>query len=104
MGGGGKLAIAAAKIPVDGDYFTAVVKRDAENLLPMAAGQRNRLFEEPPALHDLKLGIRSAVSAHALLASRPLVQSGPVDKDGYLWFDLPPLGYFEAIQVSCGRH
>jgi hypothetical protein len=63
------------------------------------AGQRNNLYEEPPALHALRIGVRGAHgSAKALVAGTDLSPSVQDDRE-YTWFDLPPVRYFEAVMV-----
>jgi hypothetical protein len=63
------------------------------------AGQRNTLYAPAPRLHDLRLGLagRPAVEARALVSGRTL--KGRIGEDGRTWFDLPPVGPFEAIIV-----
>jgi hypothetical protein len=64
------------------------------------AGQRNGLYEEPPAIHGLLLGLRQAGAATALVAGTTLGAVGPADAEGYRWHALPPVGYFEAISIT----
>jgi hypothetical protein len=64
-------------------------------------GQRNNLYEDPAAVHDLKLGIKGATGeASALVVGQMLPPSGATDGDGYTWYDLPPVEAFEAISVQ----
>lgn len=62
------------------------------------AGQRGGLYDEPPLLRDLKLGVRSGGEADALVAGTRL-RAGPADQKGYRWFALPPVRYFEAVSI-----
>ena len=63
------------------------------------SGQRNGLYAEPAVLRDLRLGVRQGASAEALVAGTNL-QAGAPDKDGYRWFVLPPIRYFEAVVIT----
>lgn len=65
------------------------------------AGQRNNLYEDPPALHGLRLGLRGVAGDVAVgLRSGQSLPLGAADADGLRWVDLPPLGDFEAVQVE----
>lgn len=64
------------------------------------SGQRNGRYDPPPQLHGLKLGVRGASgkSARALVGGQVL--TGQVAAGGDItWFDLPPVGAFEAIVI-----
>lgn len=64
-------------------------------------GQRNNLYEDAPALHDLRLGVRAVEGAASALVSGSVIEpEGPADGDGYVWYALPPVGAFEAIQIT----
>jgi hypothetical protein len=64
-------------------------------------GQRNNLYEDAPAVHGLRLGVRNAgASAEALVSGQRLSAEGPADDDGYVWYRLPPVEAFEAIALS----
>lgn len=64
------------------------------------AGQRQSAYEEPPALCGLRLGIAGAgPAARALVAGTAIAGDTP-DADGYTWFDMPPVKYFETIVVA----
>ena len=64
------------------------------------AGQHDSSYVTPPELHGLRLGIRAQSIGQAVaLRSGQKLEPGP-QKDGYVWFDLPPIGYFEAIRVT----
>ncbi len=65
------------------------------------AGQRGGRYDEPPAIHGLRLGVRGAapVTATALIAGKTLV-ARKREQDGLTWFDLPPCGTFEAILLD----
>jgi hypothetical protein len=60
------------------------------------AGQRNGRYDVPPKLHGMRLGVQGATSAQALVNGQAL--RGRVDGNR-TWFDLPPIGAFEAILV-----
>lgn len=64
------------------------------------SGQRNGLYTDPAKLHDLRIGVRGGKVADALVAGTSLQPSA--DKDGYSWYALPPVGYFEALSVAVG--
>jgi len=64
------------------------------------AAQRNGLYEEPPAIHGLRLGVRSGGAATSLVTPEALRQVGTTDAKGYRWYALPPVGYFEAISIA----
>jgi hypothetical protein len=64
------------------------------------AGQRNGLYEEPPMIHGLRLGVKGGGAAASLVAPGALRQVGATDAKGYRWYALPPVGYFEAISVA----
>ena len=64
-------------------------------------GQRNNLYEDAPAVHGLRLGIRGVgKTARALVAGSEVKASGAADAKGYLWFDLPALEAFEALSFD----
>jgi hypothetical protein len=65
-------------------------------------GQRNNLYEDAPAVHGLRLGIRGAgKEALALVSEKTIAASadGP-SQDGYTWFELPPVEAFEVLSVK----
>jgi hypothetical protein len=65
------------------------------------SGQRNNLYEDAPPLHGLRLGMKGvAGSGTALVAGKTVAPEGKADKQGYLWYALPPVAAFEAIQFS----
>jgi hypothetical protein len=64
-------------------------------------GQRNNLYEEAPAVHGLRLGVRGVKGNGAALVSGTVVTpEGKPDAEGYQWYALPPLEAFEAIQFD----
>lgn len=65
------------------------------------SGQRNGLYAEPARLHDLRIGVRGGGAARALVAGQDL-SAGDADTQGYRWYTLPPVGYFEAVSVGLG--
>jgi len=64
------------------------------------AGQRNGLYEEPPAIHGLRLGVRGGGAAASLVSPGALNRSGATDANGYDWYELPPVSYFEAVSIA----
>ena len=67
------------------------------------AGQDGTRYEEPNAVHGLRLGIRGTIEgeARALIADVTIAPEAGPDKNGYIWFSLPPLEVFEAISLRC---
>jgi hypothetical protein len=65
-------------------------------------GQRNGRYDAPPELHGLSIGVLNpaAGEVHALVAGRPLRGSRRDGDAERLWFDLPPVGAFEAVLIS----
>ena len=66
------------------------------------SGQRNTHYGDPSVAHGLKLGVRGPVGGTAQMlvagkAVRGKRRSG--DRD-HLWFDLPPVDTFEAVQLT----
>lgn len=61
------------------------------------AGQRQSAYEEPPANCGLRLGVQGVGrSARALVADLP-IEGSATDGEGYTWFEVPDLKYFEAL-------
>lgn len=65
------------------------------------AGQRNTSYMPPPAIHGLSLGIDAvaAADARALVAGQVIRGIRRAGEPNRLWFDLPPVGAFEAVLV-----
>ncbi len=65
------------------------------------SGQNNGAYMEPSAIHGLRLGLagKAPTSVRSLVSEKSL-EVGPADGDGYRWIDVPPLGYFDAIQID----
>ncbi len=64
-------------------------------------GQRNNLYEDAPALHGLRLAMRGVQGeATALVSGKTIMPEGEADRDGYVWYALPPVEAFEAIQFT----
>lgn len=63
------------------------------------AGQRNGRYDPAPKLHDMRLGLLNPAtsSARALVSGQAV--EGRAGADGRVWFDLPPVGAFEAILI-----
>ena len=62
-------------------------------------GQRNGRYDTPPELNGLSLGATGAfASARSLVSGRTLT-ARPGD-GGRRWYDLPPLGHFDAILLQ----
>ena len=66
------------------------------------AGQRNTSYRTPPSIHGLELGVRDAGAAQAQMMRAGTSVAGRRGKDGYMWFNLPAVGYFEAIRILPG--
>ncbi|WP_231639184.1 alpha-amylase family protein [Sphingomonas profundi] len=67
------------------------------------SGQRNTRYEEPADIHGLRLGVRDvSASARALVSGEAIAAKGAPDADGYSWFPLPPLRYFEVLSIETG--
>jgi hypothetical protein len=64
------------------------------------AGQRNSAYEEPPAIGDLRLGVRGGARAGKALVAGVAVEFGAPDDDGYAWADVPAVKYFEIIALG----
>jgi len=64
------------------------------------AGQRNSRYDTAPRLHGLKLGLlpSGATTARALVAGQS-IEGAKVAGSDRLWFELPPVGAFEAILI-----
>ena len=64
-------------------------------------GQRNNLYEDAPPLHGIRLGVKGVTgSGTALVAGKTVAPEGKPDSQGYLWYALPPVTAFEAIQFA----
>jgi len=64
------------------------------------AGQRNGLYADPPFIHGLRLGVLGGGTAQALVAGQEVSGASAPDAAGYRWYDLPPVGFFEAVAVK----
>ncbi|MGK6318367.1 alpha-amylase family protein [Sphingomonas sp. DT-204] len=63
------------------------------------AGQRNGRYDAPPQLHGLSVGVRGTPPAEArALVSGQSVRG--VAQDGMIWYELPPVGPFEALLLT----
>jgi hypothetical protein len=88
-----------------GPVELAVQRRGEKALLVHVinyAGQRNGRYDTPPDIHGLSLGIESAPSqsASALVAGQMIKGVSRAGDPSRLWFDLPPVGAFEAIAIG----
>lgn len=61
------------------------------------SGQRNNLYEDPAELHGLRLGVLKGGKARLLVAGRDIAPSTVEHRR--TWFDLPPVGTFEALEI-----
>jgi len=61
------------------------------------SGQRNGRYNVPPLLHGLRLGILGAAGDARALVNGSVLRGR--SERGRTWYDLPPLGAFEAILV-----
>jgi len=91
--GSGAVEMMAMRQPATGHTLIHVVNY---------AGQRNGRYDDPPSLGGFRLGVHSdrGMRARALVAGRDMASSGGDREPGRLWFDLPPIGAFEAIELS----
>ena len=64
------------------------------------AGQRQSAYEEPPALHGLRLGVRADVGQGRALVGGVAVKPGARDAQGYAWLEVPAVKHFEAILLQ----
>ena len=66
------------------------------------SGQQNNLYEDAPDIHGLRLGVRGVgQEAKALVDGRTVTAANAdPDSEGYVWFDLPPIGSFEALSLD----
>ena len=65
------------------------------------AGQRNGRYDTPPELHGLSIGVRGSSGSEArALVSGQTVRGARRAGDDRLWFDLPPVGAFEAVLIT----
>jgi hypothetical protein len=89
--GKGRVELTASRKGRDGTMLVHVINY---------TGQSNNLYDEPVAIHGLRLGIATPVRrAHFLVAGGSI--DVPVAEDsGYRWIDLPPVGAFEAIELE----
>lgn len=65
------------------------------------AGQSNGAYMDPPAIHDLRLGLAGPPprSARSLVSETDLAVA-KADAGGISWIALPPVGYFDAIALE----
>jgi len=76
-----------------------LARPDGRSLLTVVnyTGQRNGSYDTAPRLHGLRLGVRGpAGEARALVGGQALPGRREGDRT---WFDLPPVGAFEAVLV-----
>jgi hypothetical protein len=64
------------------------------------AGQRNGRYDVPPKLHGLSVGVLAPPAAQARLLVSGQTVKGVRRAGDRTWFDLPPVGAFEAIVVQ----
>ena len=62
-------------------------------------GQRNTRYTDPAPVHGLRLGVSGTVARNARLLVAGTTLSGRRSGDR-IWFDLPPVGAFEAVQLT----
>ncbi|WP_185665749.1 alpha-amylase family protein [Novosphingobium flavum] len=89
----------------DGAVELTVMRSGASNTLLHVinyAGQRNGRYDAPPALHGLSIGVAGPAPGQArALVSGVVVQGVTRPGDpGRTWYDLPPVGAFEALLLS----
>lgn len=65
------------------------------------AGQRNGRYDPAPDLHGLSIGVSGAFTgARALVSGRVLTTAARQGDNDRRWFDLPPVGAFEAVLLT----
>ena len=64
------------------------------------AGQRNGRYEAPPDLHGLSIGVRGGPQSARTLVGGQALSAVQRAGDDRTWFELPPVGAFEAILLS----
>ncbi len=100
------IAPAPAKLEGRGSFELTVQRQEASGRVLVHVvnygGQRNNLYEDAPAVHGLRLGVRGVNGdATALVAGTEVKpESAKPDADGYLWYTLPPVEAFEAVSFK----
>jgi hypothetical protein len=91
--GPGAMEMTAMRQPSTGKLLVHVVNY---------TGQRNTRYADPVPTHGLRLGVRTGVSAtaHALVAGKTLTGRRRNGDGDHVWFDLPPVEAFEAVQLT----
>jgi hypothetical protein len=94
-----------ARVEGRGSLELTVQKQEASGTMLIHlvnyGGQRNNLYEDAPAIHGLRLGVRGVgAKGKALVSGQAISAEGPADAQGYVWFALPPVDAFEAISFS----
>ena len=94
--GRGSLELTVQRQPATGRVLVHVINY---------GGQRNNLYEDPAAVHGLRLGVRGVAGpGTALVAGTEIAaESATPDAEGYLWYALPPVEAFEAIGFSAAQ-
>jgi hypothetical protein len=66
------------------------------------SGQRNTHYGDPVIAQGLKLGVRGPVGSRArmLVAGKAVRGKRRAGDRDHLWFDLPPVDTFEAVQLT----
>lgn len=94
---------APVKLEGSGPVELMVMKQPLANRLLIHvvnySGQRNGLYEKPALIHDLRIGVRGGGEAETLVDGKRLGR-GKKGSDGYRWYSLPPVNYFEALTVA----
>jgi hypothetical protein len=91
--GSGPIEMMAMRQPATGKMLVHVINY---------SGQRNTHYGDPVIAHGLKLGVRGRVgSAARMLVAGTSVRGKRRSGDPHhLWFDLPPVDTFEAVQLT----
>lgn len=98
-----QLIVGASKAPVKlagaGAIEVTVRDRADQRVVHLVnyAGQRGSAYEEPPSITGLRLGARDVDASARALVSGDQLTAGAADAEGYHWFDLPAVGYFEVV-------
>lgn len=64
------------------------------------SGQRNTRYADPTPAHGLRLGVRGGGAAGKALVAGKALTGRRRSGDDRMWFDLPPVDTFEALQID----
>ena len=91
--GAGPIEMMAMRQPATGKMLVHVINY---------SGQRNTHYGDPLIAQGLKLGVRGPVgsTARMLVAGKAVKGKRRAGDQDHLWFDLPPVETFEAVQLT----